>query len=1110
MNSLKFGLSFFIIGMFISCSSEKATTPTPGSNEIKLFESLPSSKTGVTFVNEVLENPKRHYSSFNPIYDGAGVATGDFNNDGLPDLYFTGNEVPNKLYLNKGDFKFEDITKQAGVAGAGGWTNGVSIVDINLDGFQDIYVCRGGWIKDPKQRTNQLFINQGNLTFKEEAAKYGLADSGYSFQSAFFDYDNDGDLDVYVINHPSKSNVSIDEYKAGRLNGPAESKNQLYRNEGNNKFVNVSAKAGLSNTFGYGLSISTADLDNNGYLDVYVTNDYTEPDYMFLNNGNGTFTESVKERTGHISFFSMGIDIADLDHNGYEDIMVTEMLPEDYKRSKINMASMNPTLFNTMVKEGFHHCYMHNVVQLNRENGYFSDVSQLAGMSKTDWSWACFMTDFDNDGLRDVFVANGYRRDLFDKDAIQKMNEYFKENNNVIGDINEVMDLYHSEKLQSYFFKNNGDLSFSKKIKEWGVEQASFSNGASIADLDNDGDLDLVVNNLNQEAFVYRNNAEKTGNHYLRVKLEGPAANAQGLGAKIYVHNGDKMQMEQLKLNRGYLGTVEAIAHFGLGQATKVDEVKVIWLDGTVTKIANPTIDTEITVSHKNAVKESSKEDDSNALFSEMTTSAFDQPFVHRENPFDDFKDQILLPHRMSTNGPFVSVADVNNDGLEDFHVGGAAGQPGQLFLQDNNGKFMVKATSAFEADKAYEDMGSVFFDADSDGDADLYVVIGGFEFLKNSPLYKDRLYINDGTGNFTKSRTTPNETSSGSCVTAGDIDGDGDQDLFVGGRVVPNRYPYPPKSFILINDKGTFTDKTADVAPQLSEIGMVTSATWSDFNKDGKQDLIVTGEWMSIRFFQNDGGKLTDASTAYLAEEKKGWWNTIVETDYDKDGDLDYIAGNVGLNHKFSASNEKPFEVYCDDFDSNGSYDIVLAKYIDKTQVPIRGKECSSQQMPFVSEKFPTYHAFANADLDDIYGEKLNEALKYQANWFATSILVNDNGKFRFEKLPVHAQLSPINGVIVGDFNNDQRNDLLLGGNLFGTEVETTRGDANIGLLLEMESDGSFSSASIRKSGFFVPYDVKDMKMIHIGKDKKKGILVASNNDALRLFVQNNVAVEL
>jgi len=1103
-------LLFLLLGA-LSCSKKSAATEKDlPEDTIQMFSSLPSSSTGVNFNNELQESSKRHYSSFNPIYDGGGVATGDFNNDGLPDLYFTGNEVDNRLYINKGNFKFEDITDKAGVAAKGGWKNGVSLVDINHDGFLDIYVCKGGWIKDSTQRRNLLYINHGDLTFSEEAKKYGLDDAGYSFQSAFFDADNDGDLDVYVINHPDKSGLSLEEYEEGKAHGNVFCKDHFYRNHGNNTFSDVTGPAGLSDDYGFGLSVSTSDVDHNGFIDIYVSNDYQEPDYLFMNNGDGTFTESIKERTGHISFFSMGVDIADLDNDGWEDIFVSEMLPEDYKRSKINMAPMNASLFNRMVDEGFHRCYMHNSLQLNRGNGYFSDVAQLAGLSKTDWSWACFMSDFDNDGLKDVFVANGYTRDLYDKDAIKKMNEYFAAHQNKPANINEVMDLYHSEKLVSYIYKNNGGLHFTKMSQAWGLVNPSFSNGASIADLDNDGDLDLVVNNLNQEAYVYQNNAEKTQNHFLRVKTIGPAMNLQGLGATVSIKYEGGKQMEQVKLNRGYLGTVEPIVHFGLGKVQAIEELKVEWLDGKENIISHPEINTEVTVQYKDAVAKPKSADQPALLFTDATTQSFSAPFVHHENEYDDFKTQILLPHRQSRNGPFMAVADVNGDGVEDFYVGGATGQAGALYIQNQAGQFDRKEVKAFADDKAYEDLGVLFFDADGDKDNDLYVVSGGFEFPAGSSSFQDRLYINDGKGNFTKSNGLPIITSSGSCVTAGDLDGDGDLDLFVGGRVIPDKYPYPPQSYVLINDKGTFTDKTAEVAPEIGHVGMVTSALWTDFDGDGKKDLIMAGEWMSWMMYKNENGKLTDVSSQYISDANTGWWNKIYEYDIDGDGDNDYLGGNLGLNYKFTASKEKPFQVYCEDFDKNGSYDIVLAKFVGEEQKPIRGKECMTQQMPFVSEKFPTYHAFADAGVSDICGSELNKSFTYKCDWFASSFLLNDQGSLHISKMPVEAQYSSVNGFVAADFDGDGDSDILLGGNMYGSEVETTRGDASYGLLLVQQPDHSFIAKGYLDTGFFIPYDVKDMQLIHIGADQTPAVLVGCNNDSLRLFIGNSKRKEL
>jgi hypothetical protein len=673
------------------------------------------------------------------------------------------------------------------------------------------------------------------------------------------------------------------------------------------------------------------------------------------------------------------------------------------------------------------------------------------------------------------------------------------------------MNLYHSEKLISYVYKNTGDMHFTKMSQAWGLDQPSFSNGASIADLDDDGDLDIVVNNMNQEAYVYQNNAEQTGNHFLRVKVRGPKSNLQGLGAKIWIkYNNGQQQMEQLKLNRGYLGTIEPIAHFGLGKIDAVDEIKVEWYDGKENILKNPKINSEVVVQYKDASPPKSPEQKKETLLSEITKQAFSKPFVHTENVYDDFQKQILLPHRQSRNGPFIAVADVNGDGVEDFYVGGAAGQAGALYVQNNAGAFQLKEVKAFTDDRGYEDMGVLFFDADQDKDQDLYVVSGGFEFPENSSNYQDRLYINDGKGNFSKSNNLPKTVSSGSCVAASDIDGDGDQDLFVGGRVIPDKYPYPPQSYILINEKGVFKDKTAEVAPDLAEIGMITSALWNDVDGDQRQDLVLTGEWLPIMIYKNDSGKLSNISEQYITSPNTGWWNRITAYDIDKDGDMDYLGGNVGLNYKFSASPEKPFQVYCDDMDKNGSYDVVLAKFVGDVQVPIRGKECMTQQMPFVSEKFPTYHAFADAKLSDICGDNLKSSLTYKSDWFASSFIINDNGKFLVSKMPVEAQYSSVNGILMADFDGDGDDDILLGGNMFGSEVETTRGDGSYGLLLTQEADHQFTSKGYLETGFFIPYDVKDMQLIHIGQDKKPGVLVGCNNSPLRLFVVNSSRKEI
>lgn len=1100
-------LSILSLATILGCQNNEQVdnNSQSSSSHSALFSKIPASQSGVQFSNKLEEKIERMFYNFNPIYDGGGVSLGDINNDGLVDIYFTGNEVSNKLYLNKGDFQFEDITETAGVAGGGGWHNGPTMVDINGDGYLDIYVCRGGWIKDENRRRNLLFINNGDNTFKEQAGKYGIAERGYSFQSCFLDYDNDGDLDLYIINHPAKSNIDTPEYEKGRKSGHKHSKDRLYRNNGNNTFSDITESAGMSGTFGFGLSVTSADLDGNGFADVYVTNDYTEPDYLFMNNGDGTFTNKIQESMAHIPLFSMGTDIADFNNDGLEDIFNTEMLPDDYKRSKTMMADMNPKRFEFLIKEGYHRQYMHNALQLNRGNGKFSEMSQMAGISKTDWSWACFLSDLDNDGLRDVFVSNGYRRDVYDKDSAKKRQAYLKANNNRIPDLEEFYKLTPVSKSINYIFKNNGDLTFSKKIKEWGINHPSFSNGAALSDLDNDGDLDIVVNNFEEPAFLYRNNADKnSSNHYLRLKLNGPKGNPHGIGTKVKLSYGDQIQFEQFKMTRGYLSSLEPIMHFGLGAVNVVDKISVEWSDGKTQILENIKANQVFEVDYNNAADTKAKKESKKFLLAERN-DLISPNYKHQENEYDDYKSQILLPHRQSQNGPFTAIADVNGDGLEDFYVGGAYKQAGQLFLQNANGKFTASKVAAFEKDNSYEDMGCVFFDSNNDQHLDLYVVSGGSEFPINSAFYQDRLYLNNGKGQFTKAETNkviPSITSSGSCVAANDYDGDGDLDLFVGGRILPNRYPFSPESFLLRNDNGNFHIASEQTAPGLKNAGMVTSAIWSDVDKDGVKDLIVAGEWMPFKIYLNRNGNLEDATEAYGLSNTVGWWNRLIEQDIDGDGDMDYIAGNLGKNYKFHASEEKPFHIYCDDFDENGSFDIVLAKYYGKTQVPVRGRQCTSEQIPEIGEKFPTFNAFADADVGKILGKEIEEALHIEARLFASAIFINEGGKFTIQQLPQMAQLSSINGIIAEDYTGDGKTDLLVAGNLYGSEAETTRADASIGLLLQGNGNGGFTPLSVLESGFNVPFDVKDLQAIKVGN--KKGALVACNDDLLRLFVEN------
>ncbi|MGZ8556708.1 MAG: VCBS repeat-containing protein [Chitinophagaceae bacterium] len=1143
--------SFLIISLFavvaIFLTECKSNEQKSESFTQPVFKKISSSQSGITFSNTVEENfEKNFFDKFAYVYNGGGVAIGDFNNDGLQDMYLTGNDVPNKLYINEGGLKFKDITQSAGVDGGKGWDNGVTIVDINNDGWQDIYVCKGGNGETEKERTNLLYVNQGvspsplsgkggghvgEVTFKEQAKEYGLDEKGYSMHAAFFDMDNDNDLDVYVTNRPDSFFLGLSRMVSGKKNPPDVARDKLYRND-NNVFTEIGKKAGIANNFGYALAVVTADLNADGFQDIYVSNDYADNDYMYINQKNGKFKDEIKKATNHLSLFSMGADIADINNDGLEDILVMEMLPENYKRSKVSMPRMDVQGFWAIVDSGFHKQYMHNALHLNQGNGFFSDVSQMAGIQKTEWSWSTLACDFDNDGNRDIFVANGYRRDVFDGDIQQKLDqhiaasaskystteEYFSKG------FKEFIELYNPIKVRNYLFKNKGDLKFENVSESWGFADSTFSNGAAVADFDNDGDLDLVINNLDEEASLYENVTDKKNNH-VRIKLEGPDKNRDGIGAKISLYYDGKMQQSfQQKTVRGYLSSNEATVHFGVGKTAKVDSIVILWPDAKENVLNNITANQVVKANYKEAAAGINRHPAYQTSFTEATAQVLSQSLLHKENIIDEYKDQVLLPHEFSRSGPFIATGDADGDGEEDFYVGGAKNQAGVLYVQQaarltgsfGQVKFVKKNSTAFEADKRYEDMGTAFFDADNDGDLDLYVVSGGSEFDEGSEMYKDRLYMNDGKANFTKS-TLPVTISSGSCITTVDFDGDGDLDIFRGGEVVPHQYPKPARSYLLLNENGKFVDKTKDIAPAIALAGMVKSAVAADLNGDKKPELIIAGEWMPVKVYEYAGGKLNDVSAKYALENTEGWWNKLAADDIDGDGDMDIVAGNLGENYKFSASKEKPFEVYAKDFDGNGTNDIFLAKHLNDIVVPIRGRECTSQQCPMIAKKFPTYLSFAESDLKGILGQDIENALHYQVHLFSSVSFVNDKGKFTIKKLPVEAQLSTVNGIIIKDFDGDGKKDILIAGNKFDVEVETTPADASPGVFLKGLGNGNFKSTKPLESGFFVPYNVKDIQLLKMknvrpparaGTDtddpvgRGNAILVSSNNDFLRVFV--------
>ena len=1106
---------YFIIIILVACTSKKSDVQETHVDDapITLFERIEASQSNVTFNNHITENYTNFFAIFQNVYNGGGVAIGDINNDGLSDIYFTGNEVKNRLYLNKGDFKFEDISEKAGVADNDGWCNGVVMADVNGDGLLDLYISKGGPKSDTMNRRNSLFINNGDLTFTERATEFGLDDNGYSVMASFFDMDNDNDLDMYLINRPDEFFLDYKKVLAGKAKEDDLYRDKLFVNNGG-KFTEIGIQAGIRNNFSFGLGISTTDINGDGLIDILVSNDYLENDYLYINQGNNKFKESIKDYTNHTSFYAMGIDVVDINNDGLEDIIELDMTSEDYYRSKTTMASMNIPLFRNLKNNGFHTQYMHNTLQLNQGNGFFSEIGQMAGIDKTDWSWSCLGSDFDNDGYRDLLVTNGYRRDVWDRDVDAFFNRYMQ-SNTIKKRSNEenaayIINLYKPNKIPNYIFKNNGDFTFSKKTEEWGLNTDSFSNGAAVGDLDNDGDLDIVINNIEGEAFVYRNNANKLENNFVKLKLNGPESNVSGLGAKVSVHYNGQTQFHELKTVRGYLSSVEPMVHFGLGKTEKVEYIKVQWKDGKVSEQRDVNANQTITINYSEATIPSQVvSNEKQKTFNDFTKNTIKKPFKHQENDYDDFKDQILLPHKLSQSGPCMAVADVNGDGLDDFFVGGAMGQSGAIFKQNEDGLFEKTPQIVFEKDKGHEDVGCVFFDADGDNDLDLYVVSGGNELTHKTDYFQDRLYINNGKGSFAKSMGLPTITSSGSCAVPLDFDKDGDMDLFVGGRVVPNKYPSTPMSYLLENNNGVFKDVTESKATNLRHVGMVTSAIWTDINSDHENELIIVGEWMPISFFKFEKNKCVNVTEDYKLGKTSGWWNKIVPFDYEGDGDTDYIIGNLGLNYKFKASQEKPFLVFADDFDNNGTNDIFLAKYNKGKVVPIRGIDCSSQQIPTLTQKFRTYDQFAKSNIHEILGEeKTKEALKLEAYMFASIILENNNGVLTIKQLPMEAQFSVVNGIIARDFNKDGNMDILLAGNKFDIEVETTRADASPGVYLEGTKNNGFKAKKPFESGFFVPYNVKDIQWIEHSKNGDQGVLVAINDGEIKYFRVNNKTI--
>ncbi|WP_422349968.1 VCBS repeat-containing protein [Flagellimonas sp.] len=1070
-----------------------------------LFQAMDSGHTNIHFVNVNVENELTNSFLYEYVYNGAGVAVGDINNDGLEDIYFTSNLENNRLYLNEGDLEFEDITAVSNTAGKKGWTTGTNMVDINNDGLLDIYVCKSGPYEKKSLLQNELLINKGPNkkgipVFEESAERFGLADTGHSIQSAFIDYDLDGDLDMYLMNHNPQT------FSLGNTETFSPLGDRFYENQ-NGKFVNVTKQVGIySNGVSYGLGVGVSDLNNDGWPDLYISNDYDEPDYFYINQQNGTFKEVVKQATNHISNFSMGNDIADFDNDGLVDIITLDMVSEDNYGMKTSMASMNPQKFNTNVAAGKHYQYMYNTLQKNSGHidssgtPFFSDIGQMAGISNTDWSWAPLMVDFDNDGLKDIFITNGIKRDFRNKDYYNNLQKYLSENPDALSNpekINHLIETTPNRPHINYFYKNTGGLTFQNTSKEW-IEspESTYSNGAAYADLDNDGDLDIVINNVDTKATLLRNNADLQDKNYLKLTFKGPAQNSMGIGARVKIYAQGKEQVYENYSVRGYQSSVPPKIVAGLGAENSVDSLLILWPGEKVQRVLNPDVNTTVTITYQPDGNQTRKNLD---LEDKMFKSvALIPELAHTENEFDDYLIQVLLPHKMSTFGPAVAVADVNGDKKDDIYLGQSAGNASVLYTQQSNGTFKLAQT--FEKDAGYEDVDAQFFDYDNDGDNDLIVASGGNEFEANAPSYVDRLYENRNGRFELRTDLFPQISVSSSKIRIADYNNDGYKDVFIGGRFIPHDYPAPASSYLFKNTGGKFIDVTESTAPELITLGLVTDATWTDYDQDGDLDLSIVGEWMEPTFMVNDNGTFSKADLSSL-NGLSGWYFSIKALDLDNDGDEDYVLGNLGQNYKYKADKENPFEVYYHDFDDNGKKDLVLGYYNFGELYPVRGRECSSQQMPSIKKIAPSYDLFGKSTIADIYGsEKLSEALHLLSYNFKSGVLMNNgNGNFDFVAFPELAQISSINAILDHDLDNDGIQDLILAGNLFASEIETPRNDAGYGMVLKNMGQGQFEAFNADKTGLFLSEDVKNLSFIDILGQKH--ILAGQNNKNLELI---------
>ena len=1097
------GVIIIIPILVCSCNTEQSRVV-----QKKLFTLLNEQHTNIDFMNQVEYTEEYNTYTYRNFYNGAGVGLGDFNNDGLPDIYFCANQTGNKLYINKGNFVFEDITEKAGVACLGSWSTGVSIADINGDGWLDIYVCKSG---DPQgtHRYNELFINNGDLTFSEKAEEYGLAVFGLSNHASFFDYDRDGDLDCYLLNNSFQSVTEFDMKPGQRQIPDSLGGNKLYRND-EGHFVEVTKESGIySSKIGFGLGVSAGDIDRDGWLDIYVSNDFFEHDYLYINNRDGTFTESLELQMREISLGAMGADMADINNDAWPEIFTTEMTAEGNERLKTKVLFENWDTYQMKIMNGYYHQFARNVLQLNNGNGSFSEIGRLSGVSTTDWSWGALIMDLNNDGWKDIFVANGIYKDLLDRDFLDIysnpaiMRSLIKSEESAIL---SLIDKIPSVRISNYAFNNNGDLTFTNLSDEWGLNTPSFSNGAAYGDLDNDGDLDLVINNVNMPPFVLRNESQaRSDANYLTVALKGEGQNTGAIGANVTIYYKGKINYQELMPMRGFKSSVDCRLHFGLGSESIIDSLLVNWPDGKITFLQDVAVNQFLILDQKDAENRNSiipGRQQSQIFINVNKVAGLD--FTHRENDFVDFERDRLLFRMLSNEGPHIAVGDVNGDGLEDLYICGAKDYPGALFVQYPQGYFNKTNLQLFETDRKSEDTDCLFFDADGDGDLDLYVASGGNEFPSSSSALLDRLYINDGKGKFSKSpqMLPASKFESSSCVEAVDFDNDGDLDLFIGIRLRPFEYGLPVNGYLLENDgRGNFSNVTVKRAPGLINTGMITDMKWADIDNDGDPDMVIVGDWMPIKIFINERGVFKDESEQFGLLNTEGWWNTITAKDLNGDGNIDFVLGNHGLNSFFRASGKKPLTMFINDFDLNGSIEQIICGYKGDKSYPLVMKDDLVKQIPSLENKYKKYDDYKDQTIDNIFpAEVLERSVRLNTKIMESCLMINNaNKSFTLSPLPLEAQFSPVYAIVADDFDNDGICDIITGGNLYRAKPETGIYDASYGVLLKGTDEGLWQPVSPLISGFFTRGEIRDLKILKINENPL--IIVARNNDNLQFY---------